>query len=120
VDASARCTGGRREFETYGERGPNYDEEVGAFAAGTDAAGTRKLAVCAGSCGTGNLHLVNGLFDCHRNQQPVLAIAVLRADLIGRGEELIEVAKTNLRRPQTIGFAWPYSCANLESQTSTK
>jgi pyruvate dehydrogenase (quinone) len=50
-------------------------EEVAAFAAGADAASTGKLAVCAGSCGPGNLHLINGLFDCHRNQQPVLAIA---------------------------------------------
>jgi pyruvate dehydrogenase (quinone) len=50
-------------------------EEVAAFAAGADAASTGKLAVCAGSCGPGNLHLINGLFDCHRNHQPVLAIA---------------------------------------------
>jgi len=50
-------------------------EESGAFAAGADAASTGKLAVCAGSCGPGNLHLINGLYDCHRNQQPVLAIA---------------------------------------------
>jgi pyruvate dehydrogenase (quinone) len=50
-------------------------EEAAAFAAGADAATTGKLAVCAGSCGPGNLHLINGLFDCHRNHQPVLAIA---------------------------------------------
>ncbi|MFM0164283.1 ubiquinone-dependent pyruvate dehydrogenase [Paraburkholderia sediminicola] len=50
-------------------------EEAAAFAAGADAASTGRLAVCAGSCGPGNLHLINGLFDCHRNQQPVLAIA---------------------------------------------
>jgi pyruvate dehydrogenase (quinone) len=50
-------------------------EESAAFAAGADAAATGKLAVCAGSCGPGNLHLINGLFDCHRNHQPVLAIA---------------------------------------------
>jgi pyruvate dehydrogenase (quinone) len=50
-------------------------EEVAAFAAGAEAAATGKLAVCAGSCGPGNLHLINGLFDCHRNHQPVLAIA---------------------------------------------
>ncbi|MCX4161061.1 MULTISPECIES: ubiquinone-dependent pyruvate dehydrogenase [Paraburkholderia] len=50
-------------------------EEVAAFAAGADAAATGKLAVCAGSCGPGNLHLINGLFDCHRNHVPVLAIA---------------------------------------------
>jgi pyruvate dehydrogenase (quinone) len=50
-------------------------EEVAAFAAGADAAVTGKLAVCAGSCGPGNLHLINGLFDCHRSHVPVLAIA---------------------------------------------
>jgi pyruvate dehydrogenase (quinone) len=50
-------------------------EESAAFAAGADAASTGRLAVCAGSCGPGNLHLINGLFDCHRNHQPVLAIA---------------------------------------------
>jgi pyruvate dehydrogenase (quinone) len=50
-------------------------EEVAAFAAGADAAVTGELAVCAGSCGPGNLHLINGLFDAHRNQVPVLAIA---------------------------------------------
>ena len=50
-------------------------EEAGAFAAGADAAATGKLAVCAGSCGPGNLHLINGLFDCQRNHVPVLAIA---------------------------------------------
>src|SRR5258708_15533023 len=50
-------------------------EEVAAFAAGADAAATGKLAVCAGSCGPGNLHLINGLYDCHRNHQPLPAIA---------------------------------------------
>src|ERR1700720_665265 len=50
-------------------------EEVAAFAAGADAHVTGGLAVCAGSCGPGNLHLINGLFDCHRSRGPVLAIA---------------------------------------------
>lgn len=50
-------------------------EEAGAFAAGAEAHLTGKLAVCAGSCGPGNLHLINGLFDCHRSRVPVLAIA---------------------------------------------
>ncbi|MEA2960528.1 MAG: hypothetical protein QOI46_626, partial [Alphaproteobacteria bacterium] len=50
-------------------------EEVAAFAAGADAHLTDSLAVCAGSCGPGNLHLINGLFDCHRSRVPVLAIA---------------------------------------------
>ena len=50
-------------------------EEGAAFAAGAEAHVTGKLAVCAGSCGPGNLHLINGLFDCHRSGVPVLAIA---------------------------------------------
>src|SRR3981189_2253726 len=50
-------------------------EEVAAFAAGAEAHLTGEIAVCAGSCGPGNLHLINGLFDCHRNRVPVLAIA---------------------------------------------
>jgi len=50
-------------------------EEVAAFAAGAEAHLTSELAVCAGSCGPGNLHLINGLFDCHRSRVPVLAIA---------------------------------------------
>src|SRR5437899_8575093 len=50
-------------------------EEAAAFAAGAEAHLTGALAVCAGSCGPGNLHLINGLFDCHRSRVPVLAIA---------------------------------------------
>jgi pyruvate dehydrogenase (quinone) len=50
-------------------------EEAAAFAAGAEAHLTGELAVCAGSCGPGNLHLINGLFDCHRSRVPVLAIA---------------------------------------------
>ena len=50
-------------------------EEAAAFAAGAEAQLTGELAVCAGSCGPGNLHLINGLFDCHRSRVPVLAIA---------------------------------------------
>jgi pyruvate dehydrogenase (quinone) len=50
-------------------------EEVAAFAAGAEAHLTGTLAACAGSCGPGNLHLINGLFDCHRSRVPVLGIA---------------------------------------------
>ncbi len=50
-------------------------EEAAAFAAGAEAQLTGKLAVCAGSCGPGNLHLINGLYDAHRSRAPVLAIA---------------------------------------------
>ena len=51
------------------------NEEAAAFAAGAEAHLTGDLAVCAGSCGPGNTHLINGLYDCQRNRVPVLAIA---------------------------------------------
>ena len=61
-------------------------EEVAAFAAGAEAQLSGELAVCAGSCGPGNLHLINGLFDCHRNHVPVLAIAAhIPSSEIGSG-----------------------------------
>jgi pyruvate dehydrogenase (quinone) len=50
-------------------------EEAAAFAAGAESQLTGEIAVCAGSCGPGNLHLINGLYDCHRSRVPVLAIA---------------------------------------------
>ncbi|MEU9097646.1 pyruvate dehydrogenase [Streptomyces sp. NPDC048361] len=50
-------------------------EEVAAFAAGAEAQLTGSLAACAGSCGPGNLHLINGLYDAHRSMAPVLALA---------------------------------------------
>lgn len=50
-------------------------EEVAAFAAAADATATGKLSACIGSCGPGSLHLVNGLYEAHRNGVPVLAIA---------------------------------------------
>jgi pyruvate dehydrogenase (quinone) len=61
-------------------------EEVAAFAAGGDAAVTGEVAICAGSCGPGNLHLINGLFDCHRSRLPVVAIAAhIPSSEIGSG-----------------------------------
>src|SRR5947199_3819270 len=50
-------------------------EETAAFAAGAEAHLAGRLAVCAGSCGPGNLHLINGLYDCHRSRVPVVALA---------------------------------------------
>jgi pyruvate dehydrogenase (quinone) len=65
---------------------PTRHEEVAAFAAGAEAQISGELAVCAGSCGPGNLHLINGLFDCHRNRVPVLAIAAhIPSSEIGSG-----------------------------------
>ncbi|RDJ23153.1 ubiquinone-dependent pyruvate dehydrogenase [Bosea caraganae] len=62
------------------------NEEVAAFAAGAEAHLTGELAVCAGSCGPGNLHLINGLFDCHHSRVPVLAIAAqIPSSEIGSG-----------------------------------
>lgn len=58
-------------------------EEVGGFAAGADALLTGELAACAGSCGPGSLHFINGLFESHRNRAPVVLIAsqVVRDEL---------------------------------------
>src|SRR5436309_5105787 len=61
-------------------------EETAAFAAGAEAHLTGQLAVCAGSCGPGNLHLINGLYDCHRSRVPVVAIAAqIPSQEIGSG-----------------------------------
>jgi pyruvate dehydrogenase (quinone) len=61
-------------------------EEVGAYAAGAEAQLSGNLAVCAGSCGPGNVHLINGLYDCHRSYAPVLAIAAhIPSSQIGTG-----------------------------------
>ncbi|MEU3980991.1 pyruvate dehydrogenase [Streptomyces sp. NPDC026672] len=54
---------------------PVRHEETAAFAAGAEAQITGRLAACAGSCGPGNLHLINGLYDAHRSMAPVLALA---------------------------------------------
>jgi pyruvate dehydrogenase (quinone) len=72
----------RREIEWVHVR----HEEAAAFAAGAEAHITGKLAVCAGSCGPGNLHLINGLYDCQRSRVPVLAIAAqIPSNEIGSG-----------------------------------
>ena len=65
---------------------PVRHEETAAFAAGAEAHLTGRLAVCAGSCGPGNLHFINGLYDCHRSRVPVLAIAAhIPSQEIGSG-----------------------------------
>ncbi len=61
----------RKDIQWIGVR----HEEAAAFAAGAEAHLTGKVAVCAGSCGPGNMHLINGLYDCQRSRVPVLAIA---------------------------------------------
>ena len=58
-------------------------EEAGAFAAGAEAAFTDTLTACAGSCGPGSLHFINGLYEAHRNRAPVILIAtqIVRHDI---------------------------------------
>jgi pyruvate dehydrogenase (quinone) len=71
LNGMTECLRKQEQIEWIGVR----HEEVAAFAAGAEAHLTGKLAVCAGSCGPGNMHLINGLYDCHRSRVPVLAIA---------------------------------------------
>jgi thiamine pyrophosphate-dependent acetolactate synthase large subunit-like protein len=97
-------------------------EEVAAFAAGAEAHLTGELAVCTGSCGPGNLHLINGIAEALAHDGPVLVDAVvartelvmppsvtaemakgfslymLKAVMNGRTDEIIDLAKTNLWR----------------------
>src|ERR1700748_892015 len=58
-------------------------EEAGAFAAGAEAELTGNLTACAGSCGPGSLHFINGLYEAHRNRVPVILIAtqIVRQDI---------------------------------------
>lgn len=59
-------------------------EEVGGFAAGADSLMSGKLTACAGSCGPGSLHFINGLYESHRNRAPVVLIASqLSTDIAG-------------------------------------
>lgn len=72
LNGIANAVHGRsKEIEWFGVR----HEEGAAFAAGAEAQLTGRLTVCAGSCGPGNTHLLNGLYDCYRSRAPVLAIA---------------------------------------------
>src|SRR6202167_1749088 len=77
-------------------------EEGAAFAAASEAALTRELAVCAASCGPGNLHLINGLYDANRSRVPVLAIAAhIPGDEIG-SEYFQETHPQNLFREGSV------------------
>ncbi len=95
-------------------------EEVAAFAAGAEAELNGTIAVCAGSSGPGNLHLINGLYDCYRNRVPVLAIAAhIPSDEIGSGyfqathpeqifqecSDFCEVITTEKQMPRTLTMA---------------
>src|SRR3546814_508923 len=78
-------------------------EETAAFAAGAEAQLTGKLAVCAGSCGPGNMHLINGLYDAHRSMAPVLAIAAHIPSSEIRSEE------------RRVGKEWVSTCRSWGS-----
>ena len=69
-------------------------EETAAFAVGAEAQLSGHLTVCAGSCGPGNLHLINGLYDCHRSMAPALAIA---AQIPSRREYRVGATKCSLK-----------------------
>lgn len=84
-------------------------EEAAAFAAGAEAQLTGKLAVCAGSCGPGNLHLINGLYDAHRSMAPVLAIAAhIPSSEIGTGY-------FQETRPEALFRECSYYCETISS-----
>ena len=84
-------------------------EEAAAFAASAEAQLTGKLAVCAGSCGPGNLHLINGLYDAHRSMAPVLAIAAhIPSSEIGTGY-------FQETRPEALFRECSYYCETISS-----
>jgi pyruvate dehydrogenase (quinone) len=84
-------------------------EEAAAFAAGAEAQLTGKLAVCAGSCGPGNMHLLNGLYDAHRSNAPVLAIAAqIPSEQIGSGY-------FQETRPESLFRECSYYCETISS-----
>ncbi|MCP5347826.1 MAG: thiamine pyrophosphate-binding protein [Gammaproteobacteria bacterium] len=81
-------------------------EEAGALAAGAEAYMTRELAVCAGTCGPGSLHFINGIFESHRNGAPV----VLIASTIARTE-------TGLNFPQDVDQRKAYEQCSVFCET---
>ncbi|TFF33330.1 ubiquinone-dependent pyruvate dehydrogenase [Mucilaginibacter psychrotolerans] len=84
-------------------------EEAAAFAAGAEAQLTGKLAVCAGSCGPGNMHLINGLYDAHRSNAPVLAIAAQIPS------EQIGTSYFQETRPEALFRECSYYCETIAS-----
>ncbi|MDB5143970.1 MAG: Pyruvate dehydrogenase [Mucilaginibacter sp.] len=84
-------------------------EEAAAFAAGAEAQLTGKLSVCAGSCGPGNMHLINGLYDAHRSNAPVLAIAAqIPSEQIGS-------SYFQETRPETLFRECSYYCETISA-----
>src|SRR5690625_1318828 len=90
-------------------------EEGGAFAAAAEAEVTGNLAVAAGSCGPGNLHLINGLYDAQRSRVPVLAIAAhIPSDEVGTGgfpethpQELVRECSVDVEHVSEVGYLPP-------------
>ncbi len=84
-------------------------EEAAAFAASAEAQLTGKLAVCVGSCGPGNMHLINGLYDAHRSNAPVLAIAAqIPSEQVGTGY-------FQETRPESLFRECSYYCETIAS-----
>ncbi|RAJ23105.1 ubiquinone-dependent pyruvate dehydrogenase [Pedobacter cryoconitis] len=84
-------------------------EEAAAFAAGAEAQLTGKLAVCAGSCGPGNMHLINGLYDAHKSNAPVLAIAAhIPSEQVG-------TSYFQETRPESLFRECSYYCETIAS-----
>ena len=84
-------------------------EEAAAFAAGAEAQLTGRLAVCAGSCGPGNMHLINGLYDAHKSNAPVLAIAAhIPSEQIG-------TSYFQETRPESLFRECSYYCETIAS-----
>ena len=84
-------------------------EEAAAFAAGAEAHLTGKLAVCAGSCGPGNLHLINGLYDCQRSRVPVLAIAAQIPSAKSGADIFRRLIRSSSSRSAAITASWSRS-----------
>ncbi len=123
VDAVRRTGGSRKGGIDWI---PERHEEAGAFAASAEAQLTGKLAVCAGSCGPGHLHLINGLYDAHRSGAPVLAIAShITTNQIGSGyfqethpdrlfvecSHYTEMISTAVQAPRVVDQAMRHSLA---------
>src|SRR5580704_9835726 len=81
-------------------------EEAGAFAAGAEAYMTGQLTACAGSCGPGSLHFINGLFEANRNRAPVVLIA-----------SQVSTHELGIDFPQEVDFAAIYPACSVFCET---
>jgi pyruvate dehydrogenase (quinone) len=81
-------------------------EETGAFAAGAEAVVTKTLTMCAGSCGPGSLHFINGMYESHRNRAPVVLIA-----------SQIATTELGIDFPQEVDYKPIYSACSIFCET---